>query len=169
MEPDAVPADDNSLDRSRPAPSMHPSISKSPSATIRRRSAPPSLREIRVPTIAETPGYRSTHPSRASNASRLSVRVDVGRPVSSVAPLAICWRSNIPALLERLADLRLREFFPLGKIFAHVAWLTVFRDKLRRLYVFRFPIEIKNLLLRPQKIFRMPMTFEAPRHAMRLA
>src|SRR5215831_45599 len=144
MEPDAVPADDNSLDRSRPAPSMHPSISKSPGATIRRGSAPPSLREIRVPTIAETPGYRSTHPSRASNASRLSVRVDVGRPVSSVAPLAICWRSNIPALLERLADLRL-------------------------LYVFRFPIEIKNLFLRPQKIFRMPMTFEAPRHAMRLA
>src|SRR5207247_1756410 len=153
---------------SRPAPSMHPSISKSRGATIRRRSAPPSLGEIRVPTIAEILAYRSAHPSRASNASRLPVRADDGRRVSSVAPLAICWRSNIPALLQRLADLRLREFFLLGKISMHVAWLPVFRDKLSRLHVFRFPIEIKNLLLGPQKIFRMPMAFEAPRHAMRL-
>src|SRR5207249_12090031 len=157
---------------------MHPSISKSHGATIRRRSAPPSLGEIRVPTIAEILAYRSTHPSRASNASRLPVRADVGRRVSSVAPLAICWRSNIPALLQRLADLGLSEFFLLSpifilavgmlrQVFARVAWLTVFRHKLSRLHVFRFPIEIKNLLLGPQKIFRMPMAVEAPRHAMR--
>src|SRR5437870_11352595 len=147
---------------------MHPSISKSRGATIRRRSPQPSLGAIRVQTIAEILRYRSTHPSRASNASRLPVRADDGRRVSSVAPLAICWRSNIPALLQRLADLGLSEFFLLGKISVHVAWLPVFRDKLSRLHVFRFPIEIADLLFRPQKIFRMPMAFEAPRHAMRL-
>ena len=85
-----------------------------------------------------------------------------------MAPLAICRRRYIPALLQRLADLGLGEFFLLGKIFAHFAWLTVFGDKLRRLHIFRFPIEIKNLFLGPQKIFRMPMTVEAPGHAMRL-
>src|SRR5439155_1478056 len=32
----------------------------------------------------------------------------------------------------------------------------------------RFPIEIKNLVFRSQKIFRMPMAFETPCHAVRL-
>src|SRR5437879_12953416 len=96
---------------------MHPSISKSRGATIRRRSAPPSLGEIRVPTIAEILANRSAHPSRASNASRLPVRADVGRRVSSVAPLAICWRSNIPALLQRLAHLGLTQLFLLSPVF----------------------------------------------------
>ena len=45
--------------------------------------------------------------------------------------------------------------------------LTVLRHKLGRLHVIRFPIEIKNLIVRPEKIFRMPVTFKAPRHAVR--
>src|ERR1700731_2997054 len=45
--------------------------------------------------------------------------------------------------------------------------LTVLRHKLRRLHVIGFPIEIKNLIVRPEKIFRMPVAFQAPRHAVR--
>src|SRR5437660_10261235 len=45
--------------------------------------------------------------------------------------------------------------------------LTVLRHKFRRLHVVGFPIEIKNLIVRPEKIFRMPVTFQAPRHAVR--
>ena len=85
-----------------------------------------------------------------------------------MAPLAILWRSNIPPLLQRLADLELAEFFLLREIFARVFGLTIFGDKLRRLHVFRFPIEIKNLLFGSQKIFRMSMTLETPGHAVRL-
>ena len=87
---------------------------------------------------------------------------------SSVAPLAICWRSNLPALLQRLADLGLGELLLLRKIFARVARLTVLRDKLRRLNVLRFPIEIENLIIRPQIILGVPMAIQAPRHAVGL-
>src|SRR5512133_365622 len=87
---------------------------------------------------------------------------------SSVAPLAICWRSDLPALFQRQADLGLGELFLLRKIFTRVAWLTVFRDKLRRLNVLRFPIEIENLIVRPQIILGVPMAIQAPRHTMRL-
>src|SRR5438552_14160835 len=87
---------------------------------------------------------------------------------SSVASLAICWRSNLPALLQCLADLGLGELLLLRKIFERVARLTVLRDKLRRLNVLRFPIEIENLIIRPQIILRVPMAFQAPRHAVGL-
>ena len=87
---------------------------------------------------------------------------------SSVAPLAICWRSNLPALFQRLADLGLGELLLLRKIFTCVTWLTVLRDKLRRLNVLRFPIEIENLIVRPQIIFGVPMAIQAPRHAVGL-
>ena len=87
---------------------------------------------------------------------------------SSVAPLAICWRSDLPALFQRLADLRLGELLLLRKIFTRIAWLTVLRDKLRRLNVLRFPIEIENLIIRPQIILWVPMTIQAPRHAVGL-
>ena len=88
--------------------------------------------------------------------------------LSSVAPLAICWRSNLPALFQRLADLGLGELLFLRKIFTRIAWLTVLRDKLRRLNVLRFPIEIKNLIVRPQIILGVPMAIQAPRHAVGL-
>src|SRR4051794_20071084 len=87
---------------------------------------------------------------------------------SSVTPLAICWRSDFPALFQRLADLGLGEVLLLRKIFTRVARLPVLRDKLRRLNILRFPIEIENLIVRPQIIFRMPMAIKTPRHAVRL-
>jgi hypothetical protein len=85
-----------------------------------------------------------------------------------VAPLAICWRSDLPALFQRLADLGLSELFLVRKIFARAAWLTVLRDKIRRLNVLRFPIEIENLIVRPQIILGVPMAIQAPRHAVGL-
>src|SRR4029077_15467476 len=84
---------------------------------------------------------------------------------SSVAPLAIFWRRDFPTLFQSLADLGLGEVLLLRKIFTRVAWLTVLRDKLRRLNILRFPIEIENLIVRPQIIFGVPMTIQAPRHA----
>ncbi len=87
---------------------------------------------------------------------------------SSVAPLAISWWSNLPALFQRLADLGLAELLLLRKIFTRVAWLTVFRDKLRRLNVLRFPIEIENLIVRPQIILGVAMAIQTPRHAVGL-
>ena len=87
---------------------------------------------------------------------------------SSVAPLATCWRSNLPALFQRLADLGLGELLLLRKIFTRVAWLTVLRDKLGRFNILRFPIEIENLIIRPQVIFGVAMAIQAPRHAVGL-
>jgi hypothetical protein len=60
----------------------------------------------------------------------------------------------------------LGELLLLRKIFT--AWLTVLRDKLRRLHVLRFPIEIENLIVWPQIILRVPMAIQAPRHAVGL-
>ena len=87
---------------------------------------------------------------------------------SSVAPLAIGGRGNLPTIFQCLADLGLSELLLLRKIFARVARLTVLRDKLRRLNVLRFPIEIENLIIRPQIILWVPMTIQAPRHAVGL-
>jgi hypothetical protein len=87
---------------------------------------------------------------------------------SSVAPLAICWRSDLPALFQRLTDLGLGELLLLRKIFTRVAWLPVLRYKLRRLNVLRFPIEIENLIVRPQIILGVPMAIQTPRHAVGL-
>ena len=85
-----------------------------------------------------------------------------------MAPLAICWRSNLPALLQRLANLGLGELLLLRKIFARVARLTVLRNKLRRRNILRFPIKIENLIIRPQIILGVPMAIQAPRHAVGL-
>ena len=147
---------------------MRPLILRSRVATIRPRSIRPRPEEIRVPAIGEIPAYRSTHPSCANSAFPLRARADGEIHASSVAPLTICWGSNIPAFLQRLADLRLRKLFSLRKIVARIAWLPVFCDKLRRLHVIRFPIQIEDLLLRSQKIFRMSMALQTPSHAVRL-
>src|SRR5262245_917479 len=168
MEPDAFPDGDNSSTQPPPAPSMRPLISKNRGATIRHRSALLRLVETRVPTIGEIQAYRSTHPGFANNASLWPALVDAGKCVSSVASLTILRRSNVPSLLQRLANLGLRELFLLGKIFVRVPWLPVFRDKLRRLHVLGFPIEIENLIFGAQEIFRVPMAFQAPSHAVRL-
>src|SRR5436309_10507917 len=82
-----------------------------------------------------------------------------------MAPLAICWRSNLPAFFQRLADLGLGELLLLRKILPRIAWLTIFRHKLRRLNIIRFPIEIETLVIRTQIILGVSMTIQAPRHA----
>src|SRR5947209_766278 len=147
---------------------MRPLISQSRVATIRRRSTRPRPQETRAPAIAEIPAYRSTHPGCANSAFPLRARADGEIHASSVAPLTICWGSNIPAFLQCFADLGLCKLFPLRKIVARIAWLPVFCDKLRRLHVIRFPIQIKDLVLRAQKIFRMSMALQTPSHAVRL-
>jgi len=93
--------------------------------------------------------------------------VDDGKRVSSVASLTICWRNNLPALFQRLADLGLGESLLFRKIFARITWLTVLRHKVRRFNVLRFPIEIKNLIVRSQIIFGVPMAIQTPCHAVR--
>jgi len=82
-----------------------------------------------------------------------------------MAPLAICRRIDFPALFQRLADLALRELLLFREILMCIVCLTIFRDKLRRLNIGRFPIEIKNLIFRPQIIFGMAVAIQTPRHA----
>src|SRR5215471_20083002 len=107
---------------------MRPSISQNRAATIRRHSVPPRLQEIRVPTIDEIQVYLSARRCCANISCRSTARADDGKRVSSVAPLAICWRINFPALFQRLAYLELCELLLFRKIFTRVAWLTVLRD-----------------------------------------
>src|SRR5215472_9366720 len=95
-------------------------------------------------------------------------QADDGKRVSSVAPLAIGWRSDLPALFQRLADLGLGELLLLREIFMRITWLTVPRDKLRRLNVLRFPIEIEDLIVGPQIILGASMAIQTPRHAVGL-
>src|SRR5262245_40847205 len=140
---------------------MRPSTSQNLAATTRRHSVLPRRPEIRVPAIAETRACFSVRRYCANILCRWMAQVDDGKRVSSVAPLAIGWRSNLPALFQRLADLGLSELLLLRKIFAHVAWLTIFRDKLDRFNVLRFPIEIENLVVRSEVIFRMAMAIQA--------
>jgi hypothetical protein len=84
---------------------------------------------------------------------------------SSVAPLAIQRRLNVPTLFQGPADFDLRELLLLRPIIGHIFRLPVFRDELCGLFPVGFPIEVRDLRFRAQEIFRMPMTFEAPRHA----
>src|SRR4029077_5165272 len=147
---------------------MRPSISQNRAATIRRRSVPPRPEEIRVPTIDETRACYTARRCCANILCRWMARADDGKRVSSVAPLAICGRSDLPALFQRLADVGLGKLLLLRKIFARVARLTVLRDKLGRLNVLRFPIEIENLIVGPQIILGVPMAIQAPRHAVGL-
>ena len=82
-----------------------------------------------------------------------------------MAPLAICRRIDFPALFQRLADLALCELFLFREILMRIACLTIFRDKLRQLNIVRFPIEIENLIFRPQIIFGVAVAIQTPRHA----
>src|SRR5262249_32921589 len=115
--------------------------------------------------IGEIQAYRSTRRSCASIVCPWPALVDAERRVSSVATLTVCWGIDVPALLQRLANFRLRELFLLREIFTRIAWLTVLHYNLHRLHIVRFPIEIENLVFRSQKFFRIPVAFQAPRHA----
>src|SRR6266480_8108043 len=167
MERDAAPACDNSLGQPLPAPSMPPLISGSPVVTIRRRLAPLHPAEIRVPATAGIRASRCIRPGYASNVCLLMAPVGGGIRVSSVAPLTVCWRIDVPVLFQRLANLCLGKFLFLGKILTRIMRLSVLRHKFRWFHIVRFPIEIENLIVGSQEIFGMPMAFEAPRHAMR--
>ena len=85
-----------------------------------------------------------------------------------MASLAVGRWLDIPFLLQSLSDLFLSKFLLFRPVFVRPFWLAVFGDELRRLHVARLPIEIENLFFRAQEIFRVPMAFEAPRHAERL-
>ena len=85
-----------------------------------------------------------------------------------MTPLAIRGRSDLPTLFQRLAYLGLGELLLLREIFIRITWLTVLRDKLRRLNVLRFPIEIEDLIVGPQIIFWVPVAIQTPRHAVGL-
>src|SRR6476661_2738925 len=132
MGRDVIRDGDNSLGQLLRAPSKRPSISQNRAATIRHHSVPPRLQEIRVPTIDEIRAYLSARRCCANILCRWMAQADDGKRVSSVAPLAICWRINFPALFQRLADLELGKLLLFRKIFTRVGWLTVLLDKLRR-------------------------------------
>src|SRR2546423_5637534 len=144
---------------------MRPSASRNCGATI--LLLPFATRHLGtpVPATRESPACRLVHPSCASSAFRLTTRADVEIRVSSMTSLTICWRINIPLFFQRLADLGLGELFLLRPIFINSARLPVLRDKLRRFHIVGFPIEIENLILGTQKVFRVPMAFQTPSHA----
>src|SRR5687768_14613063 len=129
MEPDALRAGDSSSGRNRPAPSRRPSISKSRAATIRRLQAGPPRWGTHARASREIPAYRSARPGCASSASRFALQVDARRFVSSVAPLAVERRLDVPTLFQCSADLLLRQLFLLRPIIRLPFWLTVFRDE----------------------------------------
>ena len=82
--------------------------------------------------------------------------------------LAIFCRLNVPPFFQRLSDLLLRQPFLLRPILARVFWLSVLGNEFGRTHIRRLPIQIGDLVFRAQKIFRMPMAFQAPGHAHRL-
>src|SRR5205809_3453993 len=82
MGRDAIPDDDNSLGQLLRAPSMRPLILQNRAATIRRQSAPPRLREIRVPTTPEIRAYHSPRRYCANILWRWMAQADDGKRVS---------------------------------------------------------------------------------------
>src|SRR5438132_4609675 len=122
---------------------------------------------MRAPATRETPGYCCIRRDSASISFRSAAQADVGKRVSSVSGLAICARSDVPAFLQCLTDLVLRQMLLLRPILSHSFWLSVLRYELRRLHIVWFPIEIKDLSVGPEKIFGVSMALETPRHAMR--
>src|SRR6266702_4672641 len=107
-------------------------------------------------------------PSQAGSLTSNRCTLDLSPFHSSVTTLTISGRIDVPALLQRLADLRLTEPFLFRQILPSVMRLPLFRHEFRGFHVVRFPIEVEYLVLRPQKIFRVPMAFKTPGHALRL-
>src|SRR5450755_4866331 len=147
---------------------MLPSVSRNRDVTSRRLRAAPRPREIPARASRETPACRSARRGCASSSSRSASQVDARRRVSSVAPLTVQRRLNVPALFQRLADLLLSQLLLLRPIVLRVLRLPVPGNKGGDIFSLRFPIKIKVFGLGPQEILRMPMAFEAPRHAVRL-
>ena len=94
---------------------MHSLISGNRVVTTRRLSAPLHPAGIRVRATAGIRASRCIRPGYASNACPRyrGAPVGGGIRVSAVATLTVCWRINVPVLLQRLANLCLRKFLPL--------------------------------------------------------
>ena len=128
-----------------------------------------AARETRARASREIPAYRSARPGCANSASRFALPVDARRRVSSVAPLAVERRLDVPTLFQCSADLLLRQLFLLR---------PVIRLRLSAGHIWRrsppaFPIpgfqsRFVDLRFRAQEIFGVPMALEAPRHAVGL-
>lgn len=82
--------------------------------------------------------------------------------------LAIYGWIDVPFFFQRPANFDLGELLLLGPIFSFALGLAILRHKLRWLNVFRFPVEIKNLVLGSQEFLRLSMAFQTPRHAVGL-
>src|SRR5437868_1888308 len=99
MEGDATPAGDNLLGQNRPARTMRPLASRSSDATIHRRSTAPRPTETRAPATRGIPAYHSARRHSASNGAPSVLPEDVQERASSMTPLAIQRRLDIPAFL----------------------------------------------------------------------
>ncbi len=84
-----------------------------------------------------------------------------------MATLAICCRSNVPTLFQRLANFRLSEMCLLRPIVVRALGLAIFRNEIGRLHVIGLPIQICDLIFRAKEILRMTMAFQTPGHAHR--
>src|SRR5215212_4218211 len=166
MEPGASPDAGNWSGRHQPAPSTLPSISRSCGATI---PLPIPTRRSETPAAANhgTRAYRSAHRRCASIFSRSPIPADVRKSASSVSPLTIRRRVDIPFLFQSLSDLALGELLLLSPIVGYAGRLAVLGHEISWLHVIRFPVEIENLVLRTQEILRMPVALQTPRHAVR--
>ena len=85
-----------------------------------------------------------------------------------MASLAVGGRVDIPFFFQGLPDFDLTELVLFAPVISHGGRFAIFGDEFSRLHFVRFPIEIKNLILGSEKIFRMTMTFQTPGHAVRL-
>ena len=85
-----------------------------------------------------------------------------------MACLAILRGLNVPAFLQGLADFPLRQVRFLRPIFRYARRFAVLGNKFCRIHIVRFPIQIGDLVLRSQKVFRITMALQAPLHAHRL-
>ena len=85
-----------------------------------------------------------------------------------MACLAVLGRPNVPPFFQSLSDLLLRQPFLFRPVLVHVFRLAVLADEFGRILIRGFPIQIRDLVFRAQKILRMSVTFETPGHAVRL-
>src|SRR5213595_1161407 len=101
MGRDAIPDDDISLGQLLRAPSLRPLILQNRAATIRRQSAPPRLREIRVPTTPEIRPYHSARRYCANTLCRWMAHADDRKRVSWF----ICGRALVRRAGARAASI----------------------------------------------------------------
>src|SRR5215831_19845511 len=123
-------------------------------------------REIRVRANRGTPACHGIRRDCASISCLSPAPRDVEKRASSVAPLAILCRLDVPTFFQRLADLLLSQMFLFRPIFIDAVRLPVLGDKLRWFHVLGFPIKVEYLIFRSKKILGVAMAFQTPLHAM---